>query len=80
MLADNFMLPRLVDICTSHIKSYINVKNVLNILLVDHAHNAEQLENYCLNFITLNENEIIDKRDWRHLKRQAQESLIQFIL
>jgi hypothetical protein len=69
MLADYFMLPRLVDICTSHIKPFINVKNVLNILLVAHAHNAEQLENFCLNFITLNENEILESRDWRHLKR-----------
>lgn len=76
MLADYFMLPRLVDICTSHLKPFINSKNVLNILLVAHAHNAEQLERFCLNFITLNENEILESRDWRHLKRQAQESLV----
>lgn len=69
MLADYFMLPRLVDICTSHIKPFVTVKNVLNVLLVAHAHNADQLERYCLNFITLNENEILESRDWRSLKR-----------
>ena len=39
--ADYFMLDRLVDICSSYLKPFINVQNVLKILLVAHAHNAE---------------------------------------
>ena len=67
--ADYFMLPRLVERCTHYITPYVNSDNVLSILLVAHAHNAEQLENFCLNMITMNENRIFDSREWRHFKR-----------
>jgi len=78
--ADYFMLPRLIDICSSYLKQFVNIKTVLSILLIAHAHNAEQLEQYCVNYFALNEKEIMESRDWRHLKRQAQESLIQVFL
>lgn len=67
--ADFFMISRLVEICCNYLKSFINTKTVLQILLVAHAHNAHQLEKYCINFITLNEKEIIDSRNWRQFKR-----------
>ena len=67
--ADYFMLPRLIDICSSYLKSYVNVKTVLQLMLVAHAHNAEQLEQYCIHFIALNEKEIIESRAFRHFKR-----------
>ena len=38
--ADYFMLPRLVDICESYLKSYVSSTTVLNLLLLAHAHNA----------------------------------------
>jgi hypothetical protein len=42
--ADYFALPRLVDICSSYLKPFVNSKTVLQILLLAHAHNANQLE------------------------------------
>jgi hypothetical protein len=80
IFADYFMLPRLVEICSSYLKQFVNVKTVLQIMLLAHAHNAEQLERYCINFFALNEKEIVETRGWRHFKRQAQESLIQVFL
>lgn len=41
ILADYFMLPRLVDICAKNIMTFINCDNVLKIFLIAHAHNAE---------------------------------------
>jgi hypothetical protein len=74
------MLPRLVDICSSYLKSYVTAKTLLQILLIAHSHNASQLERYCLNFFALNEKEIFESRGWRHFKRRAQESLVVSIL
>jgi len=67
--ADYFMLPRLADICSSYLKYYVTTKSVLQLMLLAHAHNAEQLENYCINFIALNEKEVIESRAYRHFKR-----------
>jgi hypothetical protein len=39
--ADYFMLPRLVDICSSYLKQFVTPKTVLQVMLVAHAHNAE---------------------------------------
>lgn len=74
--ADYFMLNRLVDICSSYLKPFVNVKNVIKILLVAHAHNAEQLENYCINFISKNEADVMSSRAWKQLKKYAEESLL----
>ncbi len=56
------MLSRLVDICSSYLKQYVNIKSALQILLLAHAHNADQLETYCMNYIALNEKEILESR------------------
>jgi len=48
------MLPRLIDICSSYLKSYVTMKTALQMMLLSHAHNAEQLERYCINFIAMN--------------------------
>jgi hypothetical protein len=48
--------------------------------LIAHAHNAEQLERFCINFFAMNDKEIMESRSWRHFKRSAQESLIQLLL
>ena len=41
IFADYFMLPRLIDICASYLKGFVNLKTVLNLYLLAHAHNAE---------------------------------------
>jgi len=78
--ADYFMLPRLVEICSSYLKQFVTVKSVLQILLIALAHNAEQLEKYCLHFIILNERDVLEGRNWRLFKRNADESLVNSIL
>lgn len=69
--ADYFSLPRLVDICSSYLKQYVNVKSAILLFLLAHAHNATQLEKYCINYIAMNEFEIMNSRHFRNFKRQA---------
>ncbi|CDW71485.1 kelch repeat [Stylonychia lemnae] len=76
MYADYFLLPRLIDICSSYLKKYVNEKSALQIFLLAHAHNADQLEKYCINFICLHEQEILSSRHFRNFKRKAQEQLV----
>src|SRR3569833_486044 len=78
--ADYFMLNRLVDICSSYLKQYVTVKTVLQIMLIAHAHNADQLERFCINYATLHEKDIMESRSWRQFKRQAHESLVELVL
>lgn len=73
--ADYFGLPRLVEICSSYLKSFVNAKSALLIFLIAHAHNAEALEQFCINFIVMNEFEIINSHNFRQFKRQADDSL-----
>ena len=73
--ADYFGLPRLVEICSNYLKVYVNNKSALLIFLIAHAHNAEALELFCINYIVLNEFEIINSHNFRKFKRQADESL-----
>lgn len=79
IFADYFMLTRLVEICSSYLKSFVNTKNALHILLVAHSHNALQLEQFCINFIVSHEGEIVSSRDFRNFKRRAQEGLLKVI-
>ena len=58
MFADYFMLPRLVDICSSYLKVFVNNKSAFSLLLVAQSHNADQLENYCIHYIALNQYDI----------------------
>ena len=71
IFADYFMLPRLVEICSSYLKNFVNSKNALHILLVAHSHNATQLEQFCINYIIVNEREIMNSREYRSFKRRA---------
>jgi hypothetical protein len=51
------------------------LKSALLLFLLAHAHNATNLEKYCINFIAMNEFEIINSHNYRKFKRQAHESL-----
>jgi|LauGreDrversion4_2_1035121.scaffolds.fasta_scaffold72321_1 hypothetical protein len=55
IFADYFMLPRLVDICSNYLKSFVNIKTVFTLLLVGNSHNADQLVNYCVHYIAMND-------------------------
>ena len=77
--ADYFLLPRLVEICSSYLKNFVNLKNALHILLVAHSHNAIQLEQYCINYIIMNERDIMNSREYKNFKRRAQAGLLKVI-
>ena len=79
IFADYYMLPRLVEICSSYLKGFITSKNALHILLIAHSHNAIQLEQFCINYIVSHESEILNSREFRSFKRRAQEGLLQAI-
>jgi len=78
--ADYFMLPRLIDICSSYLKGFVNHKTALNLYLLAHAHNADQLEGFCVNYIAMHEQEIMESRQFRLFKRKAQDSLYKRLL
>ena len=69
--ADFFMLQRLNEICQSHLAQFVKPKNCLELYLVAKAHNAEQLENYCLHFIAANEEEISKSPMWKELQQKC---------
>ncbi len=59
IFADYFLLPRLVDICCRYLKPFVTINTAVILFLVAHSHNAEQLESYCINFIAMNEAEVL---------------------
>lgn len=69
--ADYFMISRLAHICSNYIKKFVTVANVLSILLIAHAHNSNELETFCINFICLNEVKILDSKEWRKFKEHT---------
>jgi BTB/POZ domain len=73
--ADYFIMPRLVDICSSYLKTFVNSKTVVDILLFALAHNAQQLQRYCINFIALNEKEVTESTSFLRFRQRASPSL-----
>lgn len=73
--ADFFMLPRLVDICSSYIKNYVNAKTAMTLLLYAMAHNASQLLRYCTHFIAKNRQEVERSASYQKFLRRAHSSL-----
>jgi hypothetical protein len=57
--ADYFMLSRLQQICSKYIKEFVNCGNVLPVLMIAHAHNANDLEEFCIDYLCLNEQNIL---------------------
>jgi len=53
--ADSYFLDRLVDLCSLYLKNHINSQTVCQILLIAYHYNAKNLEEYCLNFLAMNE-------------------------
>jgi hypothetical protein len=41
IFADYFILPRLVEICSNYLKTFVTSGTVLTLLLLAHAHNSE---------------------------------------
>jgi len=69
--ADYFMITRMVQICSNYIKKFVTLQNVLSVLLIAHAHNSGDLENFCINFICLNEAKILHSREWNKFKKNT---------
>lgn len=69
------MLPRLVDICSNYLKEYVNPKTALSMLLLAHAHNAQQLERYCVHYIAIHEADILQSSAFKHFTEKAHPQL-----
>jgi len=70
------MLPRLAQICTKYIHNYLNSANVLSVLLVAHAHNATELCVLCIDFICLNEAQVVCSQEWEQFRKLTDPSLL----
>lgn len=80
IFADYFMLPRLVEICSRYLMSFLTQNTALSLLLLAHSHNAEQLENYCVHFIAMHESEIYLTAYFKQFKQRAHPSLFKAIM
>jgi hypothetical protein len=78
--ADFFMISSLTQICCKYIKQFVTPKNVLSVLLVSHAHNCQDLENFCLETLCLNEAEILPSREWKQFKQLTTDSLYRYLM
>lgn len=78
--ADYFVLDRLVEICCNYLEKFIRCKNVLPLLLVAHAHNARQLENTCIHFISVHESEVVNHNAWKSFDKKASKSLKNYLI
>lgn len=67
--SDYFMITRLALHCATYIKKFVTMSNVLSVLLIAHAHNNSDLENFCINFICLNEAKLLNSKQWRKFKK-----------
>ena len=56
--ADYFMFAKLSEVCQDILRQFVKPRNVLDLFLVAHAHNAAKLEVYCINFLAINFSEI----------------------
>lgn len=65
IFADYFMISKLTNICSKYIKQFVTQKNALSVLLLSHAHNAPDLETFCLDFICLHENTLLPSKEWK---------------
>lgn len=80
ILADYFILPRLIDICSFYLKSYVSSSTAFQLLLVANSHNAEQLERYCIKFIAMNSKTILESKQFNDFKQKAHHSLYNFVM
>ena len=71
LYADYFMIPRLSEICQLHLAKFVKPKNCLELYLVAQAHNAEQLEQFCLHFIATNHSAILASQEWKDLDQKS---------
>ena len=69
IFSDYFLIPRLAQICQRRIKPYLTCQNVIPVTLLAHSHNAEELELNCLDFICLNEVQILKSTQWKSFKK-----------
>ena len=62
--ADYFMLDRMVQIISKRLQKYISIQNILSILLISHTYNARDLSKLCLNYITMNCEQVNKSIEW----------------
>lgn len=65
------MIQRLNEICQSNLAHFVKPRNCLELYLVAKAHNAEQLEKFCLHFIAVNEEEISKSPMWKEFQKKC---------
>ena len=70
--ADYFMLVRLSELCQQIIKQFVRPKNVMDLFLVAHAHNAAKLERFCIHFLTVNFIEVSKSFQWKDFAKRCQ--------
>ena len=65
----------MVDICSLYLKSHVTEKTVLDLYLISHAHNAQQLKNYCVRYIAMRASDVVASKRFRAFKRSLSHGL-----
>jgi len=68
--ADEYLLPRLRQLCEIQLQSYVNTDNVCSMICYAHHHNAKDLKQYCLNFIMKNFDVVSTTTGYQDLKSE----------
>ena len=53
---------------------------MLAVLLLSHAHNCHELENFCLEFICLNEASLLSNKEWKQFKQMITPQLNKYFM
>ena len=70
-LADKYELPQLFAMCENHLKSEMNVTNVIEFLVLADMHHASYLKEACLNYIYHNSAAVHSTSQWKELKKNS---------
>merc|ERR1719186_180205 len=78
VIADQFLMKRLVEICENQLSKLLTLKNVAEILQFSFNYSAEQLQRSCMQFICINLPAILENRSLEFLEDDVLSSLGNF--
>jgi len=60
------MIPRLQKIACLNLTPFIRITNVLGLLLLACSYNSTELEEACLEYMSLHEDDLLGSKEWQY--------------
>eukprot|EP00026_Physarum_polycephalum_P011486 Phypoly_transcript_11716.p1 GENE.Phypoly_transcript_11716~~Phypoly_transcript_11716.p1 ORF type:complete len:320 (+),score=26.23 Phypoly_transcript_11716:81-1040(+) len=70
ILADEYLLSRLRQICECQLQTFVNTENACSMLAYAHNHNANDLKQFCMNFVMKHFDAISPTKGYQDLKTE----------